>query len=479
MKTQKKNIYFIGIKGVAMTALATYFVEKGYSVAGSDTSEKFATDRVLNKYKIKVFKGFSEKNIEKKYEFVVVTGAHGGMTNIEAIKSKEMGIKTYMHGEMLGKVMSSYKGISVAGCHGKTTTSAFIASILSHKGLDPSYAVGSATINDLGPAGHFGRGKYFVAEADEYVTCPKTCAKPRFLWQYPEILCMTNIDYDHPDVYRDIDQIKNEFLKFTENITKNGVLILCRDDKNIQSIIPKIGKKMITYGFSPDSDFRITSSYSGNGACFMKVSAKNINLGEFMIRISGKHNMLNALAASIAANYAGISWSEIKENMKFFTGTKRRFEKISEVKNVLLYDDYAHHPKEIAATISSVRAWYPDYRLILIFQPHTYSRTKALLSEFADSLALSDLAIIPNIYPSAREIVDNSINSKHIVEKILKKKKNSVYLPDMNDVLNYLQKIIQDKDLIMTMGAGDIFLWHDNIIKMLENKLGKHKSKSK
>src|SRR3989344_2056514 len=212
-----KTAYFVGIKGVAMTALAVYFQEKGYEVIGSDVAEKFATDNILKKRNIKVNPGFFPDNINKNYDLVVVTGAHGGMTNIEAEKARKMGLSTYMHGEILGKLMNKKKGISISGCHGKTTTSAIVASLLVHSGFNPSYIVGSASINDLGEAGHYGQGEYFVAEADEYMTCPITNKTPRFMWQKPIIVILTNIDYDHPDAFTNLDQVKETFLNFIHN----------------------------------------------------------------------------------------------------------------------------------------------------------------------------------------------------------------------------------------------------------------------
>src|SRR3989344_3807514 len=188
----KKQAYLIGIKGVAMTAMAVYLKQKGFKVTGSDVVDAFATDKILRQNKIQVKKGFFKKNISRKYDLVIATGAHGGMTNIEVTTASKLGCQVWMHGKYLGNEMSEKKGIAIAGCHGKTTTSAMIASIMVHAGYDPSYAVGTAYINDLGPAGHYGRGEFFIAEADEYMTCPQTDKTPRFLWMKPHIAVFTN-----------------------------------------------------------------------------------------------------------------------------------------------------------------------------------------------------------------------------------------------------------------------------------------------
>lgn len=471
---RKKSAYFVGIKGVAMTALAVYLKEKGYRVTGSDVEDKFATDLVLEKNKVKVVSGFTPLNIKEKYDFVVVTGAHGGMTNPEAIYAQESGLPTFMHGQMLGEMMKENESISIAGCHGKTTTSALTASLLTHAGLDPSYAVGTAYINDLGWGGHYGKGKYFVAEADEYMTCPLTCRTPRFLWQNPKILIITNIDYDHPDAYSNLGDIYEAFLKLVNKLPKGGTLIACLDDKNVRNFLSQVEMETLTYGFSSNADYRIDRFYFGEGASFMSVSYRGVKLGEFMIRVSGRHNLLNALAASISANLSGVSWEKIKNYIKLFTGTKRRLEKIGEVGGVYLYDDYAHHPSEIVATIAGVKSWFPKKRLIVVFQPHTFSRTKALFYQFAKSFKETDLSVITSIYPSAREKADRTIHSGMLVSAANKYKKNVVHASGQKEVIAYLEKNLRSGDVVLTMGAGDIFLWHPEIIKLL-----KHLRKSK
>lgn len=469
MKT-KKRAYLIGIKGVAMTALAVYLKEAGYSVTGSDVSEVFLTDSVLKKADIPVLDGFKKSNIDRGIDVVVATGAHGGMTNIEAVTAGEYKIPVYMHGRYLGKLMENKTGISIAGCHGKTTTSAIIASILSHSKYKPSYLIGTAGINDLGPAGNYGKSKYFVAEADEYMTCPLTDPTPRFLWQTPHILVITNIDYDHPDAYRNLSDVKEAYMKLTKKVSANGVIITSYDDSNVRSLISRFEPECITYGFSPKADFQIENIYFGDGVSFMSIKNRGVKLGEFMLRIPGRHNALNALAASIASHQLGISWEAIRKNLKNYTGCKRRFEKIGDANGINIYDDYAHHPGEIAATISSVREWFPGRKLIIIFQPHTYSRTKVLLDEFAKALSFADKALICDIYPSAREKYDPSINSAILTDRIRKYKNNAIYLKDKQKVLKYISETAVNGDIIMTMGAGDIYQWCNELLKTVRNK---------
>ena len=232
----------------------------------------------------------------------------------------------------------------------------------------------------------------------------------------------------------------------------------------------KISHKYITYGFSPRADFQITRNYIGDKASFFRVSGKNIEIGEFMIKVPGTHNMLNSLSASLACHWAGLGFDKIIKCLKNFTGSKRRFEHIAHVDSIDLYDDYAHHPSEIAATLSGAKKWFADRRIIVIFQPHTFSRTKRLLPEFAACFKDADMAFITDIYPSARESFDSTISSKILVSRIKRQHKNVVYISGINELTDLLPALVHDRDIIMTMGAGDIYLWHRKIKDVLINQ---------
>jgi len=467
----KKKAYLIGIKGVAMTALAVYLKQSGWQVTGSDTKEIFSTDRVLAELDIPVKIGFSSQNIKGKFDLIVVTGAHGGMTNPEAIYARKLNFPIYMHGEFLGKLMQGKIGISIAGCHGKTTTSSLTASLLMQAGYDPSYVIGTAGINGLGPAGHSGRGNFIIVEADEYMTCPETCRIPRFLWQTPKILVITNIEYDHPDAFSNIREVKNAFISFTQKVESGGVIIVCVDNNNIREILPQIKRKIVTYGFSSQADYQVEGYYYNAEVSFFRLRYKGVDLGEYLLKIPGKHNILNAVAASITANQIGVSWDKIRQYLKLYTGCKRRFEKIGQYQDIALYDDYAHHPTEIRATISAAADWFRGRRIIVIFQPHTYSRTKTLIKDFAKSFVQADIAIITDIYPSAREEFDSTITSSMLVSQANKFKNNAFYQRKLPEVLSFMRQNLKRGDLIITMGAGDIFLWHNEIIKLIKKEL--------
>lgn len=470
-KKRPKGVYFVGIKGVAMTALAIVAKEMGIKVYGSDVEEEFVTDKVLKRNKIDWQVGFKKGNIEslkKKPDLVVVTGAWGGMTNPEAVAAKKMGLKVVMHGKALGIFMERHHGISVVGSHGKTTTAAMVAAILSKSGLDPSFAIGCGDIPALGNPGHAGKGECFVAEGDEYITCPLTDRTPRFMWQDPKIAVFTNIEYDHPDAFPNLEAVKQAFLNFAQRIPNDGLLVAGIDNENLRQILPKINSQVLTFGRTPMADFQITKVSFGERRTWFWVKHEDINLGEFTLRVPGVHNAMNAVAAAVVGFHLGISWGKIKQGLRVFSGTKRRFETIGQVDDILLYDDYAHHPTQIAATLKAARDWFPKRRIICIFQPHTFSRTKSLFYEFAKCFKDADIVIIVDIYSSAREKDDLGISSKLLVNEAKTYHKNIFYLGKKDEVMGWLRRNIRPKDLVFTMGAGDIFSWHKEILEALK-----------
>ena len=469
MTNRKKNAYLIGIKGVAMTALAVYLKEKGWQVTGSDVSEVFYTDRILTANKIKILEGFKADNLNKNISLVVATGAHGGANNIESLEAQKLKLPFFMHGKYLGFIMDSKFGIAVAGCHGKTTTSSMIALMLTKAGLNPSYATGTAYINLLGPAGHFARSKYFIAEADEYMTCPQTDRTPRFHFLHPQIAVITNIEYDHPDEFKDLSAVKNAYIDFSAKLKENGLLIVCIDDPGIASILSKFkSKRIITYGFSPRADYRVEKFYTSQTHSFMNIVNKNLMIGQFMLKVPGRHNLLNALSAMIVCREVGMSWEGIKNELVKYTGVNRRFELIKEFNHTFLYDDYAHHPSEIKATLQAIKERFPGSQIVVIFQPHTYSRTKRLASEFASSFLNADLVFLADIFPSAREKFDPGISSKTLVAAINGIKNNAFYTPVVTSAIKIMKNKLSDNSVIFTMGAGNLYLWHRKLINFLK-----------
>ena len=409
-----------------MAALAIWAKEVGKIVAGSDVAEEFPTDEELNKAGIDVHEGFDQEHLVVfNPDLVIYTGAHGGRDNPQVGYAKERDILSLSHGQALGLAMQGKRQISVAGSHGKTTTSAMIATILMEAGLDPSYTIGCGSIRGLGRAGHAGKGDWFVAEADEYVTDPGHDPTPRFLWQHPEVLVVTNIDFDHPDVYPDLLSVQQAFIA----LQKQSTFTFISADDEASSVL------------------RNTDN--------VETFAISEILKKVKLQVPGRHNMLNAQVAIAACERIGIAWESIKRGLERFGGTKRRFEKLGEARGALIYDDYAHHPKEIEATIAAFRDMYPKKRLIVIFQPHTYSRTKALLTDFIRALGRADIVLVTEIYASARETQR---------EKGLAKQLGGLYRPTKKDVTEWLTKELNDGDVVVFMGAGDIYQWAKEIL---------------
>jgi len=464
MNKKIKNIHFVGIKGVGMTPLAIIAKEAGFVVSGCDLGEKFITDPLLEKAEIEPLIGFSKSHLET-CDLLIITGAHGGFENMEAVRAKELRIPIWTQGEAVGKFMegellgNNFEGISVAGSHGKTTTSAMIATVLKENKQDPTFLIGTGDIPSLGSSGHFGKGKYFVAEADEYATEPKYDHTPKFLWQHPQIGVITNIDFDHPDLYASMEQLRNAFLDFAKNIKSSGVLVVCADDLEVIKMIKQYSGEIITYGFSKNADFNIQKVSVAPEKTFFWVNTKDTLLGEFSLNIAGEQNALNALAAIIVCLELGISVENIKKGLLAFKGTKRRSEFIGKTASgALIYDDYAHHPTEIKSTLASFRKMYPNKKIVCIFQPHTYSRTKSLFEQFIASFNFASELILVDIFPSLREIVDNTVSSKILADSVSRIQKDVLYIAKLEDVVKYLdQKNFNDSYIIITMGAGDVY----------------------
>lgn len=464
MSNLKLRVHFVGIKGVGQTALAIIAKEAGFKVTGSDIGEEFITSVCLEKAGIEPINNFSPDNI-KDQDLIITTGAHGGFDNIEVQTAKKRGIKVITKGEAVGLFMKgeifdrNFSGISVAGSHGKTTITAMIATILFQNSLDPSYLVGTGEIPSLGLPGHFGRGKYFIAEADEYATEPKYDRTAQFLWQYPEIAVFTNIELDHPDIYESVEQVRGVFLKFTKNIKKDGVLIANGDDGEVRELLKDYAGRKVTYGFSPECNLQLAKVRISETQTFFWVNSNGISLGEFTINVPGEHNALNALGAIAAAFEANVPLEGIKKGLYTFRGSKRRFEYIGKLPSgALLYDDYAHHPTEIKQTLRTFRQSFPKSNLICIFQPHTYSRTKELFEQFSRSFDDCNTVILTNIFPSLREKEDKTVSSEKLAQNIAKFNRKVVFLPTLSNVVEYIdQKDFDAKTVVITMGAGNVY----------------------
>lgn len=459
-----KHIHFVGIKGVGLANLALYAKQQGIKVTGSDVAEVFVTDSVLAENGIGWSVGFSRANIPGNPDLVIATAGHGGMTNPEVEGAKEAGLKVLTYAQALGLFMEGSYGISVCGVGGKGSTSSLLAEVLVSAGTDPSYIIGVARINPLGFGAHYGLGPHFVAEADDYVACPLTDRQPKFNYQKPKMIIVTNIEYDHPDVYPNFKATKIAFAKFFNALPEDGLLVANIDNAGVREVLKQYHGCLATYGFSPEAEYRITGDKLSPNEQDFNVAG----IGNFQLHIPGRYNVLNAAAAAVAASKLGLSPEKIKAGIGQFQGMSRRFEFVAKINSIDLYDDYAHHPQEIAGLIDASREWFPNRRLIIIFQPHTFSRTRALFEEFAAALGKADLILLLDIYASAREQPDPGVSSETLSGAVKKYNQNVHYLPKTADLTDFLKKNKKSGDVVITVGAGDIFLSHPVIIKALE-----------
>jgi len=463
------HVHFTGIKGVGMTALACCLQDMGIKISGSDVEETFVTDKILKKRKIRWRVGFSEKNLIPKPDLLITTGAHGGLNNPEVVAAKKMEIPVLTHAQALGEAMEEKRGISVCGVGGKTTTSSMIATVLNKGGRKPSYAIGVGEINPLGFPGRYALGEEFIAEADEYVNSPGVDNRPRFIFQNPKIIVVTNIEYDHPDVYPDFEATKNAFRSFFQKIHSGGLLLACADNRNTMEVAREFPEVLQTYGFSPRADWLVEKVYFGQRQTIFNLRHRGVIVENIRLRVPGRFNVLNATATFAVGAFLGMNFQVIKRGLEEFEGTKRRFEFIGEARGIKIYDDYAHHPTEIKQVIAAARQWFGENRLIVVFQPHTYSRTKILLEEFAKVFNDASLVVISEIYASAREKDNLGISGKILAEKIAKYHPKVFYKAGEEEVVEILKKETKAGDIIFTMGAGNIFLWHKTILKALKN----------
>lgn len=462
-----KHVHFVGIKGVGMVPLAIIAKQAGFRVTGCDVDEKFITDAALEKENIIPFVGFNQKHIENA-DLVITTGAHGGLANEEVMSAQQKGKEVLTQGQAVGKFMEGkifnrkFKGISIAGCHGKTTTTSMIATILSNLNFDPSYIIGTSEIPSLKAAGHYGKGEYFVAEADEYATDPILDKTPKFLWQHPYILAITNIDFDHPDIYTSINQVENMYMKFIHNVSDGGFIVVNGDDVHSKKIIKGFTKLCIRYGKNKNNDYYFNNMIHANYGMSFDIFCKGKKLGKIELILSGEHNALNALAAYGVCSLLGLHFQDIKEGLKAFKGTKRRMEYKGQLKSgAHVYDDYAHHPNEIKTSLEGLKLRYPDKKIVCIFQPHTFSRTKILFDKFKYSFSDADKIIVCDIYSSKREKKDETINSEKLVRSMLGE---VIYISTLNKIVEFINKDSFGPDTILiTMGAGDIYKVWDNV----------------
>lgn len=465
------HLYFMGIKGVGMAGLAVIAKQAGFIVSGSDVAETFITDEILEAENIAVDSSFDKNFIDSFFDdakekgLLIYTAAHHGRENPQVEYALSQGIPVLSYGQAVSLFQSGNLikretvAISVAGAHGKTTTSAMIAVALQALNQNPSYLIGTSSVKQLGGAGHLGSGKYFVVESDEYVADTKYDRTPKFLYQLPDAAIVTNVDFDHPDVFTDMEAMKDAFGKFAGNIHENGVLVYNGDDVNSALLSLKLKPMVRAVSFGEHNADYCLQNFRAmpEGITFHVVNNSNDG-GEFFLPVFGHHNALNATAVVALLHELGFEFQEIKEALKKFQGTKRRLELVGKTAGgATIIDDYAHHPKEIEASLSALKQAFPEKTLVCIFQPHTLSRTVSLIEEFENAFKAADTLLLLDIFPSAREGAIDEAKQAELYDRILSKNKGKFISGKQNMVEYCTQNFNTDKYLIVTMGAGDVY----------------------
>jgi len=443
-----KKIYVIGIKGQGIVAVVQILASMDIDIVGSDTDEKFSTDDVLQKLGIHYFEKFSIDNIPPDADLILYSTAYSAENNIEFAEAEKRQMMMVSYPEMLAELFNQKYGIAVCGTHGKTTTSSMLAYALNQVGVFPTAVIGSR-ICQWGTNALVGNGEYFVIEADEY--------QNKLQLYEPNAVILTSVDYDHPDFFKTFEDYKNVFADFVAKIPKIGFLAVWGDSVDTIKIADFCQGDIITYGFSDDNDVVIKNhSFIGVQQKF-EVLFFDRSLGFFEIKLPGKHNVLNATAVIATCQKMNVDIEKVREALIYFEGTSRRFEMIGQCNGAILIDDYAHHPEEIKVMLKATREIYPDKNITAVFHPHSYSRTEALLQDFAQSFDSVDKVIVLDIYGSAREN-SGTVTSLDLVKLINRYNRDKAeYIPTIDEAVEFLQDKIAGNDVVITIGAGNVF----------------------
>ena len=442
---KKYHIHFVGIGGIGMSGIAELLLNLGYKVSGSDISASDITRRLESLGGI-IFEGHSEEQIRG--ADVVVTSSAVGSKNPEVVAAGRASIPVIPRAEMLAELMRLKYSVAIAGAHGKTSTTSIVAAVLGKGGLDPTVVIGGK-LKSIDSNALLGGGDYIVAEADE--------SDGSFLKMSPTIAVVTNIDREHLDYYRDLEHIKEVFMSFIDKIPFYGLAVLCLDDESIQAIIPNIHKRFTTYGMSTQADFQAKDvAFEGLQSRF-KVYHLGTLLGEILLNLPGLHNVYNSLASIAVGIELDIPFEVIKSALQTAEGVQRRLEIKGEKKGVTVIDDYGHHPTEIKTTLHAARECWPGRRIVVVFQPHRYSRTQALFDDFTRSFYQSDLLVVLPIYAAGEEKI-KGVEGYALFEGIQRHgHRDVVYMQNFETSVMHLKNVLAPNDIMITLGAGDVW----------------------
>ena len=456
-----KRIHFIGIGGIGMSGIAEVLCNLGFVVTGSDVKKSKNTDRLEQLFNVGIAEGHKAENVGAAQ--VVVYSSAVKEDNPEVVMAKERGIPVIPRAEMLAELMvlKPY-AVAVSGTHGKTSTTSMVATILGHAGFDPTTVVGGV-VDTLGSNAKLGSSEWFVTEADE--------SDRSFLMLYPTIAVVTNIDKEHMESYKGMEDVVQCFTDFVNKVPFFGAAIICLDDPNVQLIIPNIKRRRVTYGLTAQADV------SGHDIKYNDAFGSTFNvwkgdevLGEITLPVPGKHNIYNALAATAVALELEIPFEKIAESFTTFKNANRRFQFKGEARGITVVDDYGHHPTEILATLSAAKNSSGGRRTVVVFQPHRYSRTQELMDEFALAFNNADVVFVLDIYAASEQPIEG-ITAEILTENIKKYgHKNANYVGDIEKAVSWVVPFLQEGDLVITLGAGSVTRISDEILEKLKNE---------
>ena len=454
-----KKIHFVGIGGSGMSGIAEVLINQEYEVSGSDKSETSVTTH-LKSLGAKIFFNHAPENIDGAQ--VVVMSSAIDPSNPEITRAKETMVPVIPRAEMLAELMRMKYGIAIAGTHGKTTTTSLVSTVLAGGELDPTVIIGGR-LKNTGSHAKLGQSKFLVAEADE--------SDGSFMRLSPSIAVVTTLDEEHMDFYKTLENMKDTFLQFINKIPFYGSAILCLDDPNIQSLIPYVEKRFITYGLSSQADYTARNISIDGLKTYFNVFRFGKDLGRIRSGALGQHNVLNTLAAVAVGIELDLDFKTIADSLLQFEGVQRRFEIVSQSGELILVDDYGHHPVEIKASLKTAKEVWPSSRLIIIFQPHRYSRTKLLMKDFWSAFNDADYLFVMDIF-SAGESPLGRLHANDIVEGAREcGHKNAKYIKNKNELNKQLDRLIKPGDVLMTLGAGDVWnLGRDFLVARLSEK---------
>lgn len=452
-----RHIHMVGIGGIGMSGMAEILLQRGYKITGSDGSVSETTER-LTELGATIYVGHSGSNVEGA-DVVVYTSAVKANDNVETRTALELGIPVIKRAEMLAELMRMKYGIGIAGTHGKTTTTTMTGLVVQAGEFDPTIIVGGRVHSFDKTNAVVGSGDIFIVEADEF--------DRTFLRLSPSLAVITNMELEHVDIYEDDEDIKNAFVEFANKVPFYGAVIICLDDPMLRSIIPRIDRRMISYGFTPQAKVRAVDAKQGAMKSTFTVFFEDQELGKVSIKAPGEHNIRNALASIAIGLELGMDFNSIKKGLQNYTGIFRRFQIKYEDEDLMVIDDYAHHPTEVQATLQAIKKGWPKRRVVAVFQPHLYSRTKELYRDFGLSYFDAEKVVITDIYPSREEPIEG-VTGKLVADTAKAYGHRGIhYVQDKNELPSQLNEIVEPGDIVVTMGAGDIYKYGELYVQML------------